>query len=86
MSGQSNSEIAEGLSISIPAVKSRLYRSRRFLKTRMSEYMPEVIARPVQGGLSWSRTGKVPPESNLILGWTPSPAVAGRLSSDEKVS
>jgi len=44
VSGQSNSEIAEGLSISIPAVKSRLYRSRRFLQTRMSEYMTEVIA------------------------------------------
>ena len=44
VSGQSDSEIAEGLSISIPAVKSRLYRSRRFLQTRMSEYMTEVIA------------------------------------------
>jgi RNA polymerase sigma-70 factor (ECF subfamily) len=44
VSGQSDSEIAEGLSISIPAVKSRLYRSRRFLQTRMSAYMTEVTA------------------------------------------
>jgi RNA polymerase sigma-70 factor, ECF subfamily len=43
VSGQSNSEIAEGLSITIPAVKSRLYRSRRFLQTRMSEYMSEMV-------------------------------------------
>jgi RNA polymerase sigma-70 factor (ECF subfamily) len=37
--GLSNPEIAETLRISLPAVKSRVHRSRLFLRQRLSEYM-----------------------------------------------
>jgi RNA polymerase sigma-70 factor (ECF subfamily) len=37
--GLSNPEIAEALGISLPAVKSRVHRSRLFLRQRLSEYM-----------------------------------------------
>ncbi|HSE95070.1 MAG TPA: RNA polymerase sigma factor [Methylomirabilota bacterium] len=38
MEGLSNPEIAELLSISLPAVKSRVHRSRLFLRQRLAEY------------------------------------------------
>lgn len=37
--GLSNPEIAESLKISLPAVKSRVHRSRLFLRQRLSQYM-----------------------------------------------
>jgi RNA polymerase sigma-70 factor (ECF subfamily) len=37
--GLSNPEIAEALHISLPAVKSRVHRSRLFLRQRLSEYL-----------------------------------------------
>jgi RNA polymerase sigma-70 factor (ECF subfamily) len=37
--GLSNPEIAETLSISLPAVKSRVHRSRLFLRRRLADYM-----------------------------------------------
>jgi RNA polymerase sigma-70 factor (ECF subfamily) len=37
--GLSNPEIAETLRISLPAVKSRVHRSRLFLRQRLSDYM-----------------------------------------------
>jgi RNA polymerase sigma-70 factor (ECF subfamily) len=37
--GLSNPEIAESLGISLPAVKSRVHRSRLFLRERLSRYM-----------------------------------------------
>jgi RNA polymerase sigma-70 factor, ECF subfamily len=37
--GLSNPEIAEALGISLPAVKSRVHRSRLFLRQRLAEYM-----------------------------------------------
>jgi RNA polymerase sigma-70 factor, ECF subfamily len=37
--GLSNPEIAETLGISLPAVKSRVHRSRLFLRQRLSDYM-----------------------------------------------
>jgi RNA polymerase sigma-70 factor, ECF subfamily len=37
--GMSNPEIAKALRISLPAVKSRVHRSRLFLRQRLSEYM-----------------------------------------------
>jgi RNA polymerase sigma-70 factor, ECF subfamily len=37
--GLSNPEIAEALGISLPAVKSRVHRSRLFLRQRLSHYM-----------------------------------------------
>jgi RNA polymerase sigma-70 factor (ECF subfamily) len=37
--GLSNPEIAETLHISLPAVKSRIHRSRLFLRQRLSEYL-----------------------------------------------
>lgn len=37
--GLSNPEIAETLHISLPAVKSRVHRSRLFLRQRLSEYL-----------------------------------------------
>ena len=38
MEGLSNPEIAEMLGISLPAVKSRVHRSRLFLRQRLGEY------------------------------------------------
>lgn len=38
MEGLSNPEIAEALGISLPAVKSRVHRSRLFLRHRLAEY------------------------------------------------
>jgi RNA polymerase sigma-70 factor (ECF subfamily) len=37
--GMSNPEIAEALHISLPAVKSRVHRSRLFLRQRLAEYL-----------------------------------------------
>ena len=37
--GLSNPEIADTLSISLPAVKSRVHRSRLFLRQRLAEYV-----------------------------------------------
>jgi RNA polymerase sigma-70 factor (ECF subfamily) len=37
--GLSNPEIAEALHISLPAVKSRVHRSRLFLRQRLGDYM-----------------------------------------------
>ena len=37
--GLSNPEIAESLGISLPAVKSRVHRSRLFLRQRLADYM-----------------------------------------------
>jgi len=37
--GLSNPEIAESLHLSLPAVKSRVHRSRLFLRERLSQYM-----------------------------------------------
>jgi RNA polymerase sigma-70 factor (ECF subfamily) len=39
MEGLSNPEIAETLGISLPAVKSRVHRSRLFLRQRLAEYL-----------------------------------------------
>jgi len=39
MEGLSNPEIAETLRISLPAVKSRVHRSRLFLRQRLAEYL-----------------------------------------------
>jgi len=39
LEGLSNPEIAETLHISLPAVKSRVHRSRLFLRQRLSEYL-----------------------------------------------
>ncbi|MBI3630112.1 MAG: RNA polymerase sigma factor [Candidatus Rokubacteria bacterium] len=39
MEGMSNPEIAETLGISLPAVKSRVHRSRLFLRQRLGDYM-----------------------------------------------
>ena len=44
--GMSNPEIAEALGVSLPAVKSRVHRSRLFLRQRLSEYMAATAARP----------------------------------------
>jgi RNA polymerase sigma-70 factor, ECF subfamily len=41
MEGMSNPEIAETLGISLPAVKSRVHRSRLFLRQRLADYMTE---------------------------------------------
>jgi len=41
MEGLSNPEIAETLGISLPAVKSRVHRSRLFLRQRLADYMNE---------------------------------------------
>jgi RNA polymerase sigma-70 factor (ECF subfamily) len=38
MEGLPNPEIAELLSISLPAVKSRVHRSRLFLRQQLAEY------------------------------------------------
>lgn len=40
--GLSNPDIAEALGISLPAVKSRVHRSRLFLRQRLAEYMQKV--------------------------------------------
>ncbi|MBI1847775.1 MAG: sigma-70 family RNA polymerase sigma factor [Candidatus Rokubacteria bacterium] len=40
--GLSNPEIAESLGISLPAVKSRVHRSRLYVRKRMSEYLRPV--------------------------------------------
>ena len=37
--GLSNPEIAETLQISLPAVKSRIHRSRLFLRQRLNDYL-----------------------------------------------
>ena len=37
--GLSNPEIAEALQISLPAVKSRVHRSRLFLRQKLADYM-----------------------------------------------
>jgi RNA polymerase sigma-70 factor (ECF subfamily) len=37
--GMSNPDVAEALGISLPAVKSRIHRSRLFLRKRLSDYM-----------------------------------------------
>ena len=37
--GLSNPEIAETLNISLPAVKSRVHRSRLFLRQRLAKYL-----------------------------------------------
>ena len=37
--GLSNPDIAEALGISLPAVKSRVHRSRLFVRKRLAEYM-----------------------------------------------
>lgn len=39
LEGLSNPDIAEALGISLPAVKSRIHRSRLFLRQRLAEYM-----------------------------------------------
>lgn len=44
--GMTNPEIAEALRISLPAVKSRVHRSRLFLRQRLSQYMAAAAARP----------------------------------------
>ena len=44
--GMSNPDIAETLGISLAAVKSRVHRSRLFLRKRLSEYMNDGAARP----------------------------------------
>jgi RNA polymerase sigma-70 factor (ECF subfamily) len=38
MEGRPNPEIAELLGISLPAVKSRVHRSRLFLRQRLADY------------------------------------------------
>jgi RNA polymerase sigma-70 factor (ECF subfamily) len=40
--GLSNPDIAEALGISLPAVKSRVHRSRLFVRKRLSEYLRPV--------------------------------------------
>jgi len=56
--GLSNREIGEGLSISVPNVKSRLHRARLFLRDRLGDYMAtlpgndrssEVLAKAARG-------------------------------------
>jgi RNA polymerase sigma-70 factor (ECF subfamily) len=37
--GLSNPDIADALGLSLPAVKSRIHRSRLFLRQRLSEYL-----------------------------------------------
>jgi len=37
--GMPNPDVAEALGISLPAVKSRIHRSRLFLRKRLAEYM-----------------------------------------------
>ena len=39
LEGVSNPDIADTLGISLPAVKSRVHRSRLFLRKRLSEYL-----------------------------------------------
>ena len=46
MEGLSNPEIAEALGISLPAVKSRVHRSRLFLRQRLNNYMSPAEERP----------------------------------------
>jgi len=46
MEGLSNPEIAEALGISLPAVKSRVHRSRLFLRQRLTNYMSPAEERP----------------------------------------
>jgi RNA polymerase sigma-70 factor (ECF subfamily) len=41
--GLSNPDIAEALGISLPAVKSRVHRSRLFLRKRLSSYMAPAV-------------------------------------------
>ena len=46
MEGLSNPEIAEALGVSLPAVKSRVHRSRLFLRQRLNDYMSPADERP----------------------------------------
>ncbi len=46
MEGLSNPEIAEALGVSLPAVKSRVHRSRLFLRRRLNDYMSPADERP----------------------------------------
>jgi RNA polymerase sigma-70 factor, ECF subfamily len=39
--GLSNSEMAQALGLSVPAVKSRLHRSRRYLRARLAPYVSD---------------------------------------------
>lgn len=41
--GMSNPDIAEALGISLPAVKSRVHRSRLYLRKRLSEYLAPTV-------------------------------------------
>jgi RNA polymerase sigma-70 factor (ECF subfamily) len=48
--GVSNPDIAEAMNISLPAVKSRVHRSRLFVRKRLSEYLsPRSRRRPAPG-------------------------------------
>ncbi|MEX2148376.1 MAG: sigma factor-like helix-turn-helix DNA-binding protein, partial [Candidatus Rokuibacteriota bacterium] len=40
--GLSNPDIAESLGISLPAVKSRVHRSRLFVRKRLADYLETV--------------------------------------------
>ena len=44
--GLSNPDIAEALGISLPAVKSRVHRSRLYVRKRLSDYLSEGAERP----------------------------------------
>jgi RNA polymerase sigma-70 factor, ECF subfamily len=46
LEGMSNPEIAETLGISLSAVKSRVHRSRLFLRQRLAEYMTQASEQP----------------------------------------
>jgi RNA polymerase sigma-70 factor (ECF subfamily) len=48
--GLSNPDIAEALGISLPAVKSRVHRSRLFVRKRLSEYLSPGGRRPPAPG------------------------------------
>jgi RNA polymerase sigma-70 factor, ECF subfamily len=43
--GLSNPDIAETLGISLPAVKSRVHRSRLYVRKRLSEYLKDGMAK-----------------------------------------
>jgi RNA polymerase sigma-70 factor, ECF subfamily len=48
--GVSNPDIAETLDISLPAVKSRVHRSRLFVRKRLSEYLAAPVGGPASRG------------------------------------
>lgn len=48
--GLSNPEIAQALGISLPAVKSRVHRSRLFLRQRLSRYMAQGMTHAASSG------------------------------------